>query len=100
MHLETGNFMHEDYEGFALLTTWRVISIFAKRSWIQFSWIAILIYIWPDSVLIEIKVVRNYIMNNFKHYDQLSRIHSFHSKSLWSWQNSAISQKKKFFGQL
>ena len=51
-------------------------------------------------VLVEIKVVRNYVINNFKLHDQLSKIHSFHSKSLWSWQNSAISQKKSFFGQL
>ena len=28
---------------------------------------------------------------------KLSRIHSFHSKSLWSWQNSAILQKKIVF---
>ena len=34
------------------------------------------------SVLVEMKVVRNYIMKNFKLHDQLSRIHSFHSKSL------------------
>ena len=54
----------------------------------------------PYIVLIEIKVVRNYVINNFKLHDQLSRTHSFHSKSLWSWQNSAISQKKSFFGQL
>ena len=53
-------------------------------------------------VLVEIKVCRNYFINNFKLHDQLSRIHSFHSMmmSLWSWQNSAISQKKSFFGQL
>ena len=36
----------------------------------------------PCSVLIEIKVVRNYVINNFKLNDQLSRIYSFHSKSL------------------
>ena len=34
------------------------------------------------SVLIEIEVVRNYVINNFKFHDELSRIHSFHSKSL------------------
>jgi len=27
-------------------------------------------------------------------------MHSFHSKSLWSWQNSAISREKSCFGQL
>ena len=36
----------------------------------------------PYSILVEIKVVRNDVMNNFKLHDQLSRIHSFHSKSL------------------
>ena len=56
--------------------------------------------ITPYSVLVRIKVVRNYVMNNFKLYDKLSRMHSFHSKSLWSWQNSAFSQKKSFFCQL
>ena len=54
----------------------------------------------PYIVLVEIKVVRNYVMNNFKLHDQLSRINSFHSKNLWSWQNSTILQKKSFFGQL
>ena len=34
------------------------------------------------SVLFEIKVVRNYVINNFKLHDQLSRTHSFHFKSL------------------
>ena len=34
------------------------------------------------SVLIEIEVVRNYIVNNFELHDQLSGIHSFHLKSL------------------
>ena len=53
-----------------------------------------------STVLVEIKVVRNYVLNNFELHDQLSRIHSFHSKSLWSCQNSAISQKKSFFNQL
>ena len=38
--------------------------------------------ITPYSVLVEIKVVRNYVINNIKLHDQLSRIHSFHSKSL------------------
>ena len=50
--------------------------------------------IWPDSVLIEMNDVNNVIYNNFELHDELSRIHSFHSKSLWSWQNSAISQKR------
>ena len=36
----------------------------------------------PYIVLIEIKVVRNYVINNFKLHNKLSRIHSFHSKSL------------------
>ena len=30
----------------------------------------------PYSVLIEIEIVRNYVINNFKLHDQLSRIHS------------------------
>ena len=38
--------------------------------------------ITPYSVLVEIKVVRNYGMNNFKLHDILCRMHSFHSKSL------------------
>ena len=55
----------------------------------------------PYIVLVEIKVVRNYVINNFELHDQLFRIHSFHSKSLWNWQNSALfSQKKSFFCQL
>ena len=53
--------------------------------------------ITPYSVLVEINVVRNYVINNFKLHDKLSRMHSFHSKSLWSWQNSAISQEKIVF---
>ena len=54
--------------------------------------------IWlHHSVLIGINDVRNYVLNNFEIRDQLSRTHSFHSKSLWSWQNSAISQKKISF---
>ena len=38
----------------------------------------------PYIVLVEIKVVKNYVTNNFKLHDQLSRICSFHSKSFWS----------------
>ena len=34
----------------------------------------------PYIVLVEIKVVRNYLIINFKLHDQLSRIHSLHSK--------------------
>ena len=34
------------------------------------------------TVLVRIKVVSNYVINNFKLNDQLSRMHSFHSKSL------------------
>ena len=40
--------------------------------------------IWPDSVLIWIKVFRNDVMNKFEFRNKLSKIHSFHSKSLWS----------------
>jgi len=36
----------------------------------------------PYSVLVGIKLVRNYVLNNFKLHSQLSKIHSFHSKSL------------------
>ena len=36
----------------------------------------------PYSDLVEIKAVRNYIINNFEFHNLLSRIHSFHSKSL------------------
>ena len=36
----------------------------------------------PYIVLIEIKVVRNYLINNFKLHDQVTMIQSFHSKSL------------------
>jgi len=36
----------------------------------------------PYSVLVEIKVVRNDVINNFELHDKLSRIYSFHSKSL------------------
>ena len=36
----------------------------------------------PYIILVEIKVVRNDVMNNFKIHDQHSIIHSFHSKSL------------------
>ena len=50
-------------------------------------------HIWPDSVMIEMKYVRNYVINIFKLNDQLSRIHSFHYKSFWIEQNSAISQE-------
>ena len=39
---------------------------------------------WPDSVLIEMNDVQNDVMNNFKFHDELSRIHNFQSKSLWS----------------
>ena len=46
------------------------------------------------TVLIKIKVVRNSVINKFELHDQLSRVHRFLSKRLWSWQNSAISQKK------
>ena len=56
--------------------------------------------IWLNSDLIEMNDVRNDVMNNFELDDQLSRIHSIHSKSLWSWQKSAILQKKSFFVQL
>ena len=41
-----------------------------------------LIQFLPDSVLIEIKVISNDNMNNFKIGNKLSRIHSFHSKRL------------------
>ena len=34
------------------------------------------------SVLIEMKVFRNFVINKFKLNDKLSRMHSFHSKSL------------------
>ena len=34
----------------------------------------------PYIVLVEIKVVRNYVINYFKLHDQLSRIQSFHSQ--------------------
>ena len=53
-----------------------------------------------ESVLIKINYVKIDVINNFELHDELSRIHSFHSKSLWSWQHSAILQKKSFFGQL
>ena len=33
-------------------------------------------------VLVEIKVVRSYVVNNFEPNNQLSRLDSFHSKSL------------------
>ena len=49
--------------------------------------------IWPDSVLIGMNDVKNNVMNNFELDDQLSRIHSFHFKSLWSRQNSVIFRK-------
>ena len=52
----------------------------------------------PYSVLIEIEVVRNCVISNFKLHNQLSKIQNFYSKSLRSWQNLAISQKKLFFG--
>ena len=52
------------------------------------------------SVLIKINYVKINVINNFELRDELSRIHSFHSKSLWSWQHSAIFQKKSFYGQL
>ena len=48
------------------------------------------------SVLVEMKVVSNDVMNNFELHNQLSRIHSFLSKSLRSWQNSAILHKESF----
>jgi len=48
--------------------------------------------------LVGIKLVRNYVLNNFKLCSQLSNIHSFHSKSLWNWQNSVISKKESFVG--
>ena len=35
-----------------------------------------------ESVLIEINYVKNDVINNFEIDDELSRIHSFHSKSL------------------
>ena len=34
------------------------------------------------TVLVEIKVVRNYVINNFELHDQLFRIHGFDSKNL------------------
>ena len=40
--------------------------------------------IWLDSVLIEMNDVRNYDVNNFKHHDQLPKVHRFYSMSLWS----------------
>ena len=46
--------------------------------------------IWSDSVLIEMNHVKTDNINNFEHRDQLPKEHRFHSKSLWSWQNSAI----------
>ena len=42
------------------------------------------------SVLIEIKVVRNDILNNLYLNDKLPVLHSFHSGRLQSWPNSQI----------
>ena len=42
----------------------------------------------------------NDITNNFQYHNQLMKVHRFYSKSLWSWQNSAILTKKWFFSQL
>ena len=55
--------------------------------------------IWQDSVIIEMKVARNDVMNSFKLCNELSKssIHSFHFESLWSSQNSDILQKKIVF---
>ena len=36
----------------------------------------------PYSVFVEIKLVRNYVINNFNFVDQFCRIHSLHTKSL------------------
>ena len=36
----------------------------------------------PYSVSVAIKLFRNYVMNIFKLDSQLSKIHSFHSKSI------------------
>ena len=44
----------------------------------------------PYSVLVEIKVVRDDVIKSFDLHDQLCKMYSFHSKNLWSWQNSAI----------
>ena len=41
-----------------------------------------LLLMTPYSVLVEIKVVGNYVINNFKHNDKPFKINSFHSKSL------------------
>ena len=65
----------------------------------QIWWFLNLIQWFPIArytVLVEIEVVRNYVINNFKGRDQHSRIHSFHSKSLYSLQNSAILWKNRF----
>ena len=44
--------------------------------------------IWSKSVLIEIKIVRNDILNNLYWYDKFSIFHSSASRSLQSWPNS------------
>ena len=46
--------------------------------------------IWSYSVLIEIKVVGNYILNNLYLHDKLPILHSSFSGSLQSWPNSLI----------
>ena len=38
--------------------------------------------IWPDSVLIRMNDVNNVIHNNFEYHEQLSKVHSFLSRSL------------------
>ena len=44
--------------------------------------------------------VRNGIINNFEYNDQLLKVYRSHSKNLWCWQNSAISQKNRFLVNL
>ena len=82
-------FLHEN-SYFALFSLREPPKLTKLKIW----WFLNLIQLFPITrytVLVGIKVVRNYVRNNFELPNQLSSIHSFHSKSLWSWQNSDIS---------
>jgi len=74
---------------FAIFSLWEPPK-FIKLTYLMILNLIQLVPITPYTVLVEIKVVRNNVINNFELHDQLPRIHSFHSKSLWSWQNSDI----------
>ena len=47
-------------------------------------------HIQSDSVLIEIKFVGNYILNNLYLHDKLPILHCYPSWSFWSWQTHKV----------